>query len=356
MTNSKKTLLLFLLSPITWYSAPVISPIIISSLFFLWGYFFRKSRVILSGILIGISIALWNSVIFILFFMLLCFFYDKKFYELLIFLLAVFIGFLPLVLLDYFLYGIPFYSLLKFIFGTVVIFTSGSIYGGAKQAAGTFLDYIYFIAFLPAFAFVFFKKNIFEKNKREIIFISITILFFFLNPQIRYLFFLWPIIIILLSDSLNDKQFKIQSIIFSAITIIVIILYIFTSVPSYSLKASMNKIAEQYPNESFIVGNNYDDYTLLALAYWGNDVKEFISIQDYEMYLENSTILYEKKIISTPKIQERRRIWVGGGLLAAEDNIDYDSVNFVLGIGEPVAIENFTFIKNYGEIYLSKRK
>ena len=78
MSNkNKKTLLLILTSPIVWFMAPWISPIQLSSLLFLWGYYFIKKydekgkikNLFYSALFLGLSWAFWDPIIY---FSILC--------------------------------------------------------------------------------------------------------------------------------------------------------------------------------------------------------------------------------------------------------------------------------------------
>lgn len=391
--KDKKTFILFILSPIVWYIAPWISPIPLSALFFLWGFYFldryeknrKKYFLFCSGILIGLSFILWNTVIFMLFFLVICFFFNKKAYELAIFLLAVLIGYSPLLVIDKILYGFPFYTLLKFIFGVLATSMYGGIYGtinfGIKNISNFLIDYLVFLIMLPFFSYTLFNKKNFLKNKKTIIFLSLIFLFFLINPQIRYLLFLYPILIMILSKALTKTQFKIQLIIFLIISLLVINPYIiqikystnfqeFTSLIANFGKWTLNtenrdtliledfkKITVDYPNETFIVGNSPDSYDYLASLYWGNQVKEFVSIQDYNLWLKNETILFQKKFMPIPKIKDRRQIWIAGGINKNEnDDTDYENITLGIGINEPVDIKSFNLTKKYQVLYLSEKQ
>ena len=118
----------------------------------------------------------------------------------------------------------------------------------------------------------------------------------------------------------------------------------------------LNKISNDYPNEAFVVGNNPDDYQLLAYYYWGDKIKEFVSIQDYQLYLENQTSLFEKEIRFIPNIQDRRQIWIGGGIEKSQnDNTNYPDIQYAIGLGKPVNLENFKLIKQDVLLYVSKK-
>lgn len=386
--KNKKTIFLFILSPIIWYIAPWINPIQLASLLFLWAFFFinkyekneKIKYLFYSGIFIGFSWIFWNTVLFILFFFIICFFYNKNINHLFVFIISVFAGLSPLLLLDQIFYGSPFYSITKHFIANIVVFFYGSIYPAVDYLKGRICNYISFLLLMPVFFYTLFNKKFFSVGKRQIIFLVLSFLFFLTNPQLRYILFLWPILTLYLSKSLNEKQFKTQLIIFSIISFLVIIPYIIqikystnavdlttaiSNFGSWSISSinqdklileGLKEIVEAYPNSVFVIGNAPDDYAYLANIYSGNGVKEFVSIQDYELYLNNESVLFEKKIILRPKIRDRREIWIGGGMNKnMNDDTDYGSIKLALGLNEPIKLDNFKLVKKYGLLYLSEK-
>ena len=385
--KDKKTLFLLFVSPIIWYSAPWITPISISGFLFLWGYFFlnkynnnlKPIYLIYSGLLFGLSWTMWNTVLYILFFLVICFFYNRNINHLFIFLFFIFLGLSPLLIFDQIIYGMFFYSILRHFTGVFVVTLYGSIYSGVTRASRSLLPIITFLLFVPFFSFTLYSKKFFKENKRQILFLTLTTLFFLFNPQVRYILFFYPILILLLSKSLTNKQFKIQIIIFLILTLITINPYIiqtkystnspeFSSVlsnfPDYRLIQNQNKlilqdlnqITKQYPNQVFLVGNKADDYSTLAFLYSQDNVKEFVSIQDYNLFFQNQDVLFEKTIISKPVINDRRQIFISGGIKKNDDSTNYNSITLGISIDEPLKLDNFQLIKKYKILSLYEKQ
>ncbi len=386
--KDRRTLLLIIASPIIWYMGPWINPIQLASLLFLWGFYFinkfdkteKIKYLAYSGILIGLSWSFWNTVFFILFFFIITFFYNRNVNHLLIFLFFTIIGLLPILIFDQVVFGFAFYSIIKHIAANVVVLFSGSIYPETVQILNSAYNYITFILMLPVFVYTLFSRNFFINRKRQIIFLTLSFLFFLSNPQIRYIIFLWPILIIYLAKSLNEKQFRIQLLIFTILSILVVVPYIIqikytTNAADFDnvvanfgnwqfskenrldiIAQDLEKLVSQYPNEVFLVGNGVDDYAGLARVYWGKEVKEFVSMQDYNLYLKNESTIYEKIFSPIPRIQDRRQIWIGGGLLKNEnDETDYSSIKYGIGIDKPLEAEGFQVIEKYDILYLSEK-
>ena len=364
---NKKSLILFLLCPIFWYMAPWITPLQIVSLLFLLGFLFidkynqtkNFKNLLFSGILLGLAAAFWTAVFLFIVPLAIIFLYDKKTIHSVGFIFALLIGLLPLFVLDQILFNFPFFTLLKTVFAYIISFFWDGIYGiGIHNLSFLLWSSFTVIAFIPLVFWFRLKKEFFKGNKRLMSFILVSILVILLNPQIRYDLILAPIALLLFSKQVTDKQFKIQVI----ISILLIFLLVFPITLSFKSDTSINdnleKIVKEYPDQMFIVGNTPDDYQTLANIYWGHEVKEFVSIQDYELWLNNQTTIFEKKIMPQPNINDRRTIWIAGGLSAnAASFRDYDKIVYAISINEPLNMEgvNFSLLGNYGPLYLYNR-
>jgi len=399
--KDKRTLWLMFLSPIVWYMAPWINPIQLSALLVLWAYFFinkfdKENKIkylALSGILIGLGWAIWDTIFYFGFLLALCFLYNKKLYHSFYFICFLIIGLLPRLILDYYLFNFPFFSMFKSTLGGFVnlfggIYNVGLLEASSSYVTGGILMAILVFLTIPIYFWILYKPSFFKENKKIMIFLSLSLLLIFFNPQIRYTLIIIPIMVTLISRNINTKQFK-RQIIFS---LIILFLFIFPYIIQINyginsnldygikgddvqytlqnifnmnlsknfkkdiLKGDMEKIIEKYPNQTFVVGNVADDYQVLANLYWGGGVKEFVSIQDYNLYLENTNILYEKKFMPIPNIQNRRQIWFAGGMDKNEnDDTDYENIEFGIGIEEPINLKEFEVVKKYESLYLSKK-
>jgi len=389
--KDKKTFLLFMVSPVVWFMGPWINPIQLATLFFLWGYFFidkfdktHKFRYILySGILLGLSWSTWTTVIVPICLIALAFFFNRNVNYLVVFVLAIFLGIFPLFIIDYILYNFPFYSLIKSFTANLTVVTllgDKNIYG-INTIANSFIDLLVVIISLPIFIYTLYKKNFFIYRKRQIIFLTLGILFFLIvNPQIRYMLLLWPIIILYLAKSLDKKKFKFQIIAFVVISLLITMPYFvqikystnspditeaFNNFGHWTLSnqnqedlmlQDLKQIASEYPYEVFVVGNGNENYAILASLYWEKEVKELVSIEDYRLVLEGETIIFQKILESKPRIDDRRQIWIGGGIGKNErDLTDYEAIEYGLSIGEPLDLEDFEVVKKYEVLYLHKK-
>lgn len=123
------------------------------------------------------------------------------------------------------------------------------------------------------------------------------------------------------------------------------------------ISRDIESIANDYPNETFVVGNQPDDYQVLADIYWGDKVEEFASIQDYNLWIDNKTVLYEKTFMPVPNIRDRRQIWIKGGMsVNSMDKTDYSKIKYAIGIGKEAELADFLLVKKYDLLYLSEKK
>ncbi len=389
--KDKKTFWLMLLSPIVWYMAPWINPIQLAGLLLLWAYYFiekynytdKIKYLFYSGIFIGLGWAIWDTIFYFGFILAFVFLSNKKLSHSIYFILFLLIGLMPRLILDQFLFNFPFYSMLKSTLGGIArIF--GGVYGeGWQHSKISFFNIFSLILAIPIYYWTLYKPSIFKKNKKTMIFLSLCLIIIFTLPQIRYIIALAPIMIVLIAREINRRQFK-KQILFSVFVIFLFIspyliqinhsvnnkingvefTYLFENIfnvqlddkfPQDIVREDLQEIIKDYSNETFVVGNAPDDYRTLANLYWGKDIREFVSIQDYNLVLKNKTSLYEKKFMPIPNIKTRRQIWLAGGMGKNEnDNTDYENINFGIGVNEPINITGFVVIKKYKILYLSK--
>lgn len=375
---NKKTLYLILASPLIWYMGPWINPIQLASLLFLWAFFFmikfnkteRIRYLAYSGLLAGLSAAFWNTAIYVAIIFAVCFFYKKNVNSLFIFALSMIVGLLPVFLLEQSLFGVFFFSFAKTTASNLLAGSFGGIYQGVTPRTFSILFFITFLLITPFFSYILFQKENFAKNKRQAVFVLLTFLFFLLNPQIRYLLFLYPLLVLYIGRYATQKQFKIQMIIFLIISLIVITPYVIqikssTDSPEFRTFVSnfgawkitsppegllitqdLKELTSEHPGEIFVVGPEPDDYTKLAFNYWGKDVGEFVSVQDYQLALKNETVIFKKRFESSSKIQNRRQIWIEGGISRnPDDKTDHGSINYAISVDKNLNLPNFRLVK-----------
>jgi len=388
----KETLLMMMFLPIVWYIAPWISPIQISSLFLLWSYYFMKkyqttekiSNLIYSGSLIGFGWVFWDTTIYFGAILGITFLYNKKVNHAFAFVIGIFFGLIPRLIADQIMFNFAFFTTVKtFIAGFVSIFAKG-IYAGSQYVPNTFMTYMLVLLAFPIGFWMLYKKKYWGKYKKDLIFLGLSVLLILTNPQIRYVLAIAPIIIILIAENIEIRESKIQKIVSFIVLAVFVLPYILqigatvnnsiygveisviarnptsfsigTISPSQIIVKDINDISKEYPNQNFVVGNDPDDYQTIAHFYWGKEVKELVSIQDYELYISNKSVIFERKFEPVPNVAERRQFWIEGGLKKnTNDKTDYENITLAIGLGEPIKLDGFKIIKKYDYLYLSGR-
>lgn len=386
--KDKRTLLFLAISPIFWYMAPWINSIQISSLFFLWGYFFIKkyettnklSNLIYSGIFVGISWIFWDTILYFGIILSLCFLWNKKFSHYFLFILFVFIGLTPRLILDQILFNFPFYSILKSFFGGITNSLWNGISGEGGHTKSTIMNIFLVILMLPLFSHKLLIKKKFIEDKKTSLFLIFSLFLILTNPQIRYTLILTPIIILFLLKDLSNKEFKIYSI--SSLILVLLVLAPYLIQINYSVnneefnsfiqnfnnlnisKENYNRIiiddlkniSNDFPYETFVVGNHVDYYGYLAYLYWGDKIKEFVSIQDYKLYLENKSVIFETEFHPTVNIQDRREIWIRGGISKIQNDLtDYPNIIYAISNEKEIDLNDFKLIKSYRTLNVFKK-
>ena len=384
--KNKRALWLMLLSPIVWYIAPWASPIQIASFLFLWAYYFIKRydetshppSLFYSGFLLGLAWAFWDGIIFFWPLLIISFLYNKKFSHIIISIIALLIGLIPRLILDYFLFNSAFFGITRYIFATLSFMFYGGLYNQGRDF-GLFL-LIQVLFFLPFYSFLLFSKRIFKENKKTIIFLILSFPVLIFNSQIRFALLIVPIIVLILVKYLNKKQYIIQLAIFIILTLLVINPYLIqikyeTNGDDFGnfvknlfnlkfkgefnrdlISLDLNNIAKDYPNQIFVVGNTADIYRTLANIYWEDKVKEFVSIEDYSLYLKNDSIISKREFCSNLNIKERRDICISVWIEKnSKDNTDYNSIKYAISEDSSLSLSNFTLIKKYRTLSLFEK-
>ena len=398
--KDRRTLWLFLVAPAVWYMAPWIGPIQVAALAMLWAWFFMEryaktggvKEVLYAGLLVGLGWAFWDTILFFGAFLGLVYLWHRKLGHGFAFLALVAVGLLPRLILDAALFGFPIYTILKSSMGTLANI-GGGIYGGQGHTPMTLFDLIWIFLVVPFSFWMLYTKKLFVKHRKSMIWLSLCLVLILANPQMRYVLVLAPVMIILSGKYLSKEVWKkimIASVLVSALLVSPYVVQVNGTFDSslqthnligYDLKnvvqayradgrlevtdvllrnrviADVQQLAEDYPDEAFLVGPDPDSYQVLADLYWGSRVKEFVSVQDYDLSKTDEVSLYERRWEPVPKIQSRRQIWVGGGLNKNPiDETDYDSIEYAVGYIKDFAPKGFVEIEKYDTLTVFQKQ
>ncbi len=390
--KNKNSLWLMAFSPIVWYLGPWISPIQLSSLIFLWAYFFiekynldnRIKHLFFAGALMGLSWAFWDGILFFIPLLMISFLYDKKLIHSIYFIAFILVGVLPRLILDHYLFGFAFFGIIRHIMASLTLTIYGGFYNqGSLAGIGKF---IWILVFLPISSYLILKRNSFKTDKKSSIFILLSVTLLIINSQIRFVLLVTPIIILLASKSIEKKQVVSHLTISLIIILLLVNPYIIQikydieengflegheigslveSIKNIEfkedfqrdiIKQDLEQIGKDYQHQVFVVGNRLDSYQTFADIYWGKDIEEFVSIQDYKLNLEDNPIISQKEFCSNVIIRERRDICTSVYIIKAfNDKTDYESINYALSEEENIDLDNFVFVKKYQSLSIFKK-
>ncbi len=360
ITKDKKSLFLWVLSPIVWYMIPQISPILPSAFLLLLSYKFIKEYeskeklkyLVYSSLPLGLSSILWDSMIPISIIFIIVFFFNRTLKESLFFALFYLIAFSIRLIVDYSLFNFPFFSLFRFFGGSLLVYLRQ---GNYTYITNPIINYVLYLVIISPFLFRIYKLNL-KEYKKELIFLLLTTLMFFSSSnQLRYVLILAPIAVLLLTKVITKKELIINST-------ISIILIIFLLSPSFAdnseklIQQDLNQIAKDFPHETFFAGNENqsDAYLEYSLIYWGKDINELISWQDLQLVLNNKTNFQEYKYQSNSKINETRNVWFEFGV-SRVDTRTYEDVNYLISSKNTTSLKNFKLMKSYKVLNVFKK-
>ncbi|MDP4012378.1 MAG: hypothetical protein Q8R00_02125, partial [Candidatus Nanoarchaeia archaeon] len=288
ITKRWRTLLLWMFSPIVWYMGSWISPLLPISFLFLITYYnikqFEKTNkyryLILSGLCLGLASTLWWAAVYISIFFVVSYLLLKKLITTAIFGISWALTFSIRILLDQYLYNMPFYSSLRGL-GSNVLYGLGHA-GIETGITAKLLQILLLLVIISPFLFRLYKVNPIT-NFKDLFFLLLISILFIANLQIRYFLVIAPILIMLLAPVLSKKEFKFH-ILISLVIIAFLVTPYFGATQDYLISQDLKKLETDFPGETFIAGseNTAAGYaSLFSSLYWGDSIKEFVEYEEY---------------------------------------------------------------------------
>lgn len=278
---------LFVFSPLTWVASIQTTPILPASFFFFLAFIFLKKRnlnynLFYSGLFLGISAAFYTPMIIIGLLFALIYFFDKSFLEFLAYFISIFIGFFPRLILDYWLFDFPIYSLFRY-FGANAIILMGMNPATSNIHILSNLKVLLIFLIISPFLYKLIKID-FKKYSRELVFLGLSFLIFILRAALfKYFLIISPIIILLLVNHLNKREIKWHCII-SIVLILFLTWNYFTWDNDNLVKQDINSIINERESEYIIAGPI--EALKLATFSWQNK-PHFVWWQDFDASLKN---------------------------------------------------------------------
>ncbi|MBI5391541.1 hypothetical protein HZB00_00910 [Candidatus Woesearchaeota archaeon] len=359
LTRKKTTLLLWIFSPVVWMMSIWISPLLPTSFFLLLSYYFLRQYeergnaicFFFSAAILGITTFIWDGSLFITPFFLLAFFYSKQF-KAFFWYFAVFGLFASLrFAFDYYLFHFPLATLFR-VFGGA--FLTLSHQGNYSSLSYSRFDYLLYFVVLSPLLLLLVKLN-FKKYGREFFFFICSFLLYLLNAQPRYTLAVAPFGILLLSTFFEKREVILHCFLSFFVILFLVTPYFIPG--TYDLLAQdMKEIAKDYPSQRFLVGGpaNSDLYAELGMLYWGKDIGELVSYQDYNLWTQNKTDFQYFKYRSSSRYHNQREIWFAFGLSRA-DNKTYEDLPYLIDTHADTSLSTFKPIKHYRVLWVFQR-
>jgi len=362
MYPKKSVLLLWFLSPIVWFMAPYVHPLPAATFFITCAYYFikkyetstKKAHIITSGICIGAATVFWDGMIVLSAIFMLAFLTNKKVYEALYFLGGFGAAFSIKLLTDWVLFAFPLFSTFRQMGSGFLFVLRKASFDDAVHFNG--LNYLLILIAISPLLITLYRSC--KEHKQESAYIFLLLAFFIFNNQLRYSIIIAPIALLLIAKQANTKELLIHTIV-SVLVISYLIAPAFTYTQDEELREELEQIGKDFPNEIFLVGSGSkelrDDYLRFSSLYFGDDIKELVSWEDYDLAQRNETIFYDVLLeTDSQKINNLRNIRVTLGTSRVSTRT-YEEVEYLITREKETTAEGFELIKEYEILNVFKK-
>jgi len=356
LTRDVKSFLLWMFSPIVWYTSIITTPLVIVSFSLISAYLFlmrwekshKKIYFIFSGLSLGLGMAVWSGTLLFAVFFLLSFFWKKKLKRLFYYCIFTLPFVIFRLIFDNIIFGFPFYSYIR-AFGTVIARRMGATSSdiSLRSAGDNFIfrdgfimlrDIIFLISPLALFLY----KIDYKKYSRELVFILLSILFIVYYHVSFYPILIAPFIIFLLSKVLSKKQ-VIISILISIIIIPFLTCSYFHEPREVVLAEDLYNIYNDFGYEKMIAGDVIGSFgtAILNAAYWYDEGPELFWASDYKLFLDDNTDTSSYSIMTEPKINTIRILEISAKVRRnTENDEEFEGLPLLAYDNEEYTIEN----------------
>ena len=332
-----KALILFALSPVVWFTTIEVSPILPVAFFFTLSYYYidkwktdkKLSHLIYGSFFSGFCVALWGGALIIPIILFLVYFLKEKTSNSIIFFILNAVGYLPRLISDQVIFGYFLQSTIRY-FGVNVTMLMGLGVNKIQEPTLAFLLEILFLI-SPLLIMIYLKYK--KQYKREIWIISIFLIFFYFRTGrpigLKYFLVIAPLVMIVLSKILTDKQILIAGSLGILLTVLIILPAHFNPLADVEkrYRGDLEAIHEELGYDTIVAGPHQS--LVYALVLWKNEPK-IIWYEDYKMSQENEEVysLYEYQTPKT-KLFTRKVVTFKGGLKSPEKK-EYSNLPIVL--------------------------
>ena len=232
--KSAKPFLLFATSPLVWWLSPQITPVLPAAFFFTLAYLavkrFEQGQqrigwLAVCGLSLGLSFAVYDLPMLLLIGLLvLFFFYEKHFRDVIIMSIFIFLGTLPRFGIDYYFFHNPFYSIIRFIGSNISI--SHGIANKMPSIANLFNPWYVATILLVITPLLILSYTVdWKKHWRECLMLALLFLFFWWRAApvdgllqsagrgVKYFLLFAPILFLVLSSKIKNKYIMVGAIV-----------------------------------------------------------------------------------------------------------------------------------------------
>ncbi len=288
--KDRKAFILFAFSPLVWYTSIQTTPVLPAALFFLLAYFFYNNEYkyskVMSGFCLGLGVAFYTPMLLVAAIFVLVYFWNSKLSDVIKFSIAIVIGIIPELVIDYLVFGNPFYSFIRYAGTNALVLLGINPNIGSVQVTQHLEVFLIFIVISP----LLFRLHRleFKKYKKDVIFLATIFLIFFIRAgMLKYFLIISPVVILLLAKVLTDKEIKWHCLIAIPIILLLTMGY-FTYAYETNLKKDLSSITEEY-NPQIVIAGGYEASGLAAFS-WKN-APRIEWFEDYNASLENRSVL-----------------------------------------------------------------
>ncbi|MEA3329283.1 MAG: hypothetical protein U9Q06_00885 [Nanoarchaeota archaeon] len=343
--KNKQAFLIFAFSPLTWFMSIQTTPVLPASFFLLLAYIFLKKDCIkynklYSGFFLGVCSAVYTPMILVSVIFILVYFWSAKISEVVTYLLVLSLGILPRFVLDFYLFGNPFYSFIRYT-GTNILISMGINPTISSLGILNHFDFLLIFLVISPFLYKLIKLN-FKLYRQDILFLVFAGgIILIRTANMKYFMLFSPIIILLLSNILTKKEIKLHCLI-SIILIIILTFSFFGITKDKLIQEDIDKIAQEFM-EREIIGGPFEG-NKLATFLWEDEPK-IIWFMDFEAGVKNKSSLkkYSFEINKNKNTREILEISVDFKRL---NNLNYENY-IIVSENKEEMLKRFELIKCY---------
>ena len=252
----------------------------------------------------------------------------------------MFLGFLPRMIQDYYLFKMPIYSLIRYV-GTAFIIAIGDNPSTKTINLLSNLEILIIVFLISPFLFRIHRVD-FRKYKKPLIFLGIITLIFLLRVQmIKYFLILTPIILIILSKYLTEKEIKWHCYI-SIVIIIFMTWNFFIMSEEHLMQKDLDKITQEFDAEYILSGPH--EAAGLSAVWWESSPK-FVWWQDYKASINNQTTIKSYHLGIESRVNLRSHVEIVANFNRGE-NQNYENYILVTKL-DFEELKDFNLIKCY---------